>query len=403
MEGPKETTMNVRVWRLAVGGLAGSLAGVAAAQPQPWAVTVLHPGPARAFGVGDGWQVGVVEDGFNTRAALWRGSAASYVDLHSGEGSTIAYGVGAAQQVGEHNSGGSAPRFQAVFWTGSAASLVSLHPAGSRDSTAFAVENGQQVGSALFISGDGRHAGLWEGTAESWIDLHPAGANWSVALGVHAGRQTGHVRFGEVIHAGLWSGSAASWVDLHPAGATESHATGIHGDQQVGNALVDGAWHAGVWTGDAASWVDLHPGGAAWSYAEGIHSGYQAGYVTIGGVARASVWNGTAESWEDLSTFFPGSWTRSAAHGIWSDGETLYVVGSGDNRAGQEEALLWTRPVDVRCYADCDESGGLDLFDFLCFQNLFAAGGPEADCDGSGELDFFDFLCFQNAFAAGCP
>ncbi len=54
------------------------------------------------------------------------------------------------------------------------------------------------------------------------------------------------------------------------------------------------------------------------------------------------------------------------------------------------------------CYADCDASGGLDFFDFLCFQNLFAAGDPAADCDASGGLDFFDFLCFQNAFAAGC-
>src|SRR5690606_8006461 len=25
-----------------------------------------------------------------------------------------------------------------------------------------------------------------------------------------------------------------------------------------------------------------------------------------------------------------------------------------------------------------------------------------ADCDASGDLDFFDFLCFQNEFAAGC-
>ena len=55
------------------------------------------------------------------------------------------------------------------------------------------------------------------------------------------------------------------------------------------------------------------------------------------------------------------------------------------------------------CYADCDASGGLDFFDFLCYQNLFGAGDPAADCDGSGGLDFFDFLCFQNEFAAGCP
>ena len=54
-------------------------------------------------------------------------------------------------------------------------------------------------------------------------------------------------------------------------------------------------------------------------------------------------------------------------------------------------------------YADCDGSGGLDFFDFLCFQNQFGAGNAYADCDGSGGLDFFDFLCFQDAFSAGCP
>lgn len=55
------------------------------------------------------------------------------------------------------------------------------------------------------------------------------------------------------------------------------------------------------------------------------------------------------------------------------------------------------------CPADCDGSGSLEFFDFLCFQDLFARAEPEADCDESGEIDFFDFLCFQNAFAASCP
>ena len=60
-------------------------------------------------------------------------------------------------------------------------------------------------------------------------------------------------------------------------------------------------------------------------------------------------------------------------------------------------------PVDTSCFADCDGDGTLTFFDFLCFQNLFAAGDPGADCDGDGSLTFFDFLCFQNAFSAGCP
>jgi hypothetical protein len=56
----------------------------------------------------------------------------------------------------------------------------------------------------------------------------------------------------------------------------------------------------------------------------------------------------------------------------------------------------------VGCYADCDGSGELDFFDFLCFQNAFASGSGQADCDLSGAFDFFDFLCFQDAFSAGC-
>lgn len=54
------------------------------------------------------------------------------------------------------------------------------------------------------------------------------------------------------------------------------------------------------------------------------------------------------------------------------------------------------------CYADCDGSGALDLFDFLCYQALFAAGDALADCSQEGEVTFFDFLCFADAFGRGC-
>ena len=54
------------------------------------------------------------------------------------------------------------------------------------------------------------------------------------------------------------------------------------------------------------------------------------------------------------------------------------------------------------CRADLDGDGELTFFDFLAFQDLFAAGDMTADFDGDGELTFFDFLAFQNEFAAGC-
>ncbi|MCA9278303.1 MAG: trypsin-like serine protease [Phycisphaeraceae bacterium] len=55
------------------------------------------------------------------------------------------------------------------------------------------------------------------------------------------------------------------------------------------------------------------------------------------------------------------------------------------------------------CYADCDGSGSLNVFDYICFGNEYAAGTSYADCDGSGGLNVFDYICFGNEYAAGCP
>jgi hypothetical protein len=90
------------------------------------------------------------------------------------------------------------------------------------------------------------------------------------------------------------------------------------------------------------------------------------------------------------------------AHGLGDvdgDGGPDFALTAPSNGAGVVYVVAGT-PL---CRADCDGSGGLDFFDFLCFQNRFAAGAVAADCDGSLSLDFFDFLCFQNRFAAGCP
>lgn len=54
------------------------------------------------------------------------------------------------------------------------------------------------------------------------------------------------------------------------------------------------------------------------------------------------------------------------------------------------------------CRVDLDGDGLLTVFDFLAFQNEFAAGSLVADFDGDGQLTIFDFLAFQNAFDKGC-
>jgi len=125
----------------------------------------------------------------------------------------------------------------------------------------------------------------------------------------------------------------------------------------------------------------------------------KAGGKEAWGIAR---WDGT--EWHALDVGVSGSVDAMTTFDDGS-GPALYVAGSFDFAGGPggvpvENIARWR--CASACPADCDGSGDLTFFDFLCFQNLFAAADPQADCDGSGRHDFFDFLCFQNAFVAGC-
>jgi len=65
-------------------------------------------------------------------------------------------------------------------------------------------------------------------------------------------------------------------------------------------------------------------------------------------------------------------------------------------------AMHWAGQGEIGCVADCDGSGGLNILDFVCFQQKFQAGDPAADINGDGVLNILDFVAFQQAFQAGC-
>jgi hypothetical protein len=79
----------------------------------------------------------------------------------------------------------------------------------------------------------------------------------------------------------------------------------------------------------------------------------------------------------------------------------------GDSGAGNGLLGLISAPA-AACYANCDGSTTapvLNVLDFTCFLNRFAAGDSYANCDGSTTapvLNVLDFTCFLNRFAAGC-
>jgi hypothetical protein len=66
-------------------------------------------------------------------------------------------------------------------------------------------------------------------------------------------------------------------------------------------------------------------------------------------------------------------------------------------------------PATPPCYANCDTSTVtpvLNVGDFTCFLQRFAAGESYANCDASTQspvLNVGDFTCFLQQFAAGCP
>jgi len=83
----------------------------------------------------------------------------------------------------------------------------------------------------------------------------------------------------------------------------------------------------------------------------------------------------------------------------------VLVIGTCGNAFSNAAVLT----VGTACYANCDGSNIppiLNVSDFICFQQKFAAGDPYANCDGSTippVLNVSDFICFQQKFAQGCP
>ncbi len=378
----------------------------ASAARAQWTVSILHPTGATqssALGVSTTQQVGFLS-GTSDTAALWLGTAASYLTLHpAGATDSHANAAAATQQVGDAFASG---QLRASLWTGSAASWIDLSPTGTFRSVALGTNGVQQVGVARVGLFD--HASSWTGTAASWTDLHPAAANNSTAFAVYGNTQVGSAVISNVLHACSWTGSAATFVDLHPTGigATGSEARAVQLGRIAGYAAGVGGHtsHACYWDGPA--FVDLNPAGSTESQALGTSGGIQVGYVRIaGGQSIASLWRNTAASWENLSLFLPGSWVATRAEQITRSGANYLVVGHGFNLAtNRREAVLWTM-----CYANCDGSlpnPVLTANDFQCFLNKYAAGEPYANCDGSLSTPMLtanDFQCFLNAYATGCP
>ena len=245
-------------------------------------------------------------------------------------------------------------------------------------------------GPALFIGGNIRNM---EGTPVSGIAKYQNGAWSSPGAGVSGGlgRVNALVSYDDGSGTKLFVGGNFTEVGGIPAGNI-------------------GAW-------DGSGWQRIPAGGpdtqinAMGVYDDGTGSGeslYIGGqFALVGGqsIERIARYDGSV--WSSLgSGLSTAAFDGASALRVFDDGQgrVLFVGGGFTTAGGQPANSIAQWGGCTFCYADCDQSGTLDIFDFLCFQNSFVSGEPYAcDCDPDPLCDIFDFLCFQNAFVNGCP
>lgn len=110
-------------------------------------------------------------------------------------------------------------------------------------------------------------------------------------------------------------------------------------------------------------------------------------------------WDGS--DWSPLGAGLDADAEALAVHDDGS-GPALYVGGVFSTAGGVASTGIARWKGCDPCPADLDGDGGLTIFDFLAFINLYNTGDARADFDFDGELTVLDFLAFQTAFGAGC-
>ena len=222
----------------------------------------------------------------------------------------------------------------------------------------------------------------------------------------------------------MWDESGIHSLGYLPQGSFPlqgwANAANFDGSVIVGvSSSVNGTTEAFKWT--AAGMIGLGdlPGGPfqsqAWALSDDgqivVGQGTTEGGIFGAGQSTAFIWD-AQHGIRDLKQVLTDAgldltgWLLTSARGISADGTV--ITGIGLNPAGVGEGWVAHLPRAAPCYANCDNSTAepvLNVNDFVCFLNRFAAGDTWANCDGASQppiLNVMDFACFLNRFAAGC-
>ena len=114
----------------------------------------------------------------------------------------------------------------------------------------------------------------------------------------------------------------------------------------------------------------------------------------------------------DPASFPVGPWEKIQGTGGGHNGRTFAKLNGAVldpwMPASASETLTWTGtssflvPTGGMLISTLSATGGAAPASFLVATEV-SCGTCYADCDGSGSLNIFDYICFGNEYAAGCP
>jgi len=341
---------------------------------------------SKAFAVsGDGEVIGgasVRPASLNEDGSAFRWTSAAGLGFTGSLGGTEGGAVYALSPDGSVMVGSaSSPDFsyRAYKWTGATGNVALPAVAGQVQSSAKALSADASVivGTASITNQANPHAAVWDLVGGSYIGTRLPELNTNAVSSANAITPDGAVIVGQSAgRAVRWTETGIENLGLIPGGLPTSTyiALAVSAD---GNTVAGlGDLNIGQGTGTAFIWDPVH----------GMRD-LNAALVADFGL--------------DL-----GGFQCFEVTGMSLDGKVL--VGYGFDNEGQKAFMVDLHTGPAPCYPNCDASTAqpvLNVNDFACFLNRFAAGDSYANCDGSTAapvLNVLDFGCFLNRFAAGC-
>jgi hypothetical protein len=343
-------------------------------------------------------------------------------------------GAGWALYVGgSFRAAGGVPVSNVARWTGAAWESVGDGVAGGAvhalevfDADGPGPEPSKLYAGGAFTSAGGaaaQHLAVWDGA--SWSAVAPvvqyAGAVRAIRAFQENAGPTLYVGGDPLSIAGLPTNLAfrfrgGSWQSLPPmitlpdpgtvnafayhnrGDAYRVYAVGRHAAGKIG--LLNGT----VWmplTPDSPPWASWwYEGYAARSVSDGDEPVLHANSMRFVGVGPGQTVSGN-----------PAGVVRAISP-VFDDGNGAAVFMAGDFQrlaGGAAVSRVARLPLCSACYANCDASTAapvLNVSDFSCFLQRFAAADPWANCDQSTAtpaLNIADFTCFLQRYAEGCP